>query len=555
MWLEILENVFLSMVILLGCFQFSSAITKKLQLNPIVEKALVVILVASVGYIGFLVSWLSYFIDSNSPMIGFRILLVFGLLYLLKRREFSIEQLQLFFVCALSTLIAVATSLCRGIADPTQGIQHTLAVRYWNSVDNKIPGLFASALQHKTQLRPTLIDGWQGSDRPPIATGLVRVLSPLTNTREPDFFVIVACSSVLIVAVVLLVDVLWESRNIGIAIAISTYFAPGVFVNVVYTWPKILAASLTIVAIALLIQNKNDHKSSEPYLFLACITMILSLLTHGSSAFVFPAFLLLAFSISRSFFPLLKTISLSLLLYLPWIAYQQIWDPPGDRLVYWHLAGELGGGHSSIMRTIVLKYKDLSVVEILVNKLNNFMALFIRVDGNPAVSGHSSFLGHYRQLTTETVLGAIGLLCWLGLFIFILFGFRRTSERSRDFAVFLIFSSVVFCLLEFGDSFSTRASLVVSPMALTIGFAVLGLGSLIFWLGVNPKWIVILSISNIAIFGPIQSTAAAAGWKLQLWDLGTCILLIIGLLILVLYIIRLPEHKVNELHVYKSVKQ
>lgn len=552
-WLEILVNVSLSMTVVLGSFQFSSAIADRMKLNSIAEKALVVILVSAVGYVGFLVSWISYSFNSNSPLIAFRILLFSGLLYLLQRRRLNSQQLHLLFVCSFSTLVAVAAALCRGIADTSQGIQHTVAVRYWNSVDNKIPGMFARALEHKQQLRPTLLNGWQGSDRPPIATGLIRVLSPISHSREPDFFVLVACSSVLIVAVVMLVEVLWDSRNLGIVVSISVFFAPGIFVNTIYTWPKIIAASLTIVAIALLIQLKNERDSSQPYLLLAVVALVLSLLAHGSSVYVLPAFLLIALSVPRSFLVLTKTLFFSSLMYLPWYGYQKIWDPPGDRLLYWHLAGELGGGDGSIIRTIILKYQNLGLAEILWNKFHNFEALFIRVDGNPAVAGYSEFLGQYRQLISETVLGAAGILSWMGLLVFVLIGFRRSSQKSLDFALFLAVSSITFCLIEFGDSFSTRASLVVSPMAVSIGLAVIGLGSLILWLGVSPKWIFVLSIPNILILGPFQSTAAAAGWNLQLWDVGTCVILGIGLSILSAYVVRLSNLELGEIDIRKGL--
>jgi hypothetical protein len=544
MWLEVLMNVSLSMTVVLGSFQFSSAFAEKFKLNSITEKALVVVLVPALGYAGFLVSWISYSINSDSALIAMRILLLSALLYFLQRQRLTSEQLHLLFVCSLSTLVAVAAALCRGIADTSQGIQHTVAVRYWNSVDNKIPGMFARALQHKQQLRPTLLDGWQGSDRPPIATGLVRVLSPLSHSQEPDFFVLVACSSVLIVAVVMLAEVLWGSRNFGIVVSISVFFAPGILVNTIYTWPKIIAASLTIIAIALLIQLKNERDTRQPYLPLAALALVLSLLAHGSSVYVLPAFLLIVLSVRGIFLLLTKTLFFSSLMYLPWYGYQQIWDPPGDRLLYWHLAGELGGGDGSIIRTIILKYQNLGLAEIGWNKLHNFEALFVRVDGNPAVSGYSGFLGQYRQLTSETVLGAAGILSWIGLLVFVLIGFRRSTQKSHDFIVFIVFSSITFCLIQFGDSFSTRASLVVSPMAISIGLAVIGLGSLILWRGINPKWIFVFSIPNILIFGPVQSTAAAAGWNLQLWDVGTCVVLGMGLLILTTYVVGLSNQQI-----------
>jgi hypothetical protein len=81
-------------------------------------------------------------------------------------------------------------------------------------------------------------------------------------------------------------------------------------------------------------------------------------------------------------------------------------------------------------------------------------------------------------------------------------------------------------------------------MAISIGLAVIGLGSLILWRGINPKWIFVFSIPNILIFGPVQSTAAAAGWNLQLWDVGTCVVLGMGLLILTTYVVGLSNQQI-----------
>ena len=155
-------------------------------------------------------------------------------------------------------------------------------------------------------------------------------------------------------------------------------------------------------------------------------------------------------------------------------------------------------------------------------------------------------MGDFRQLTSETVFGAIGLLGWVGLVVFVVVGFKQSPQRSRDFLNFLFISSATFCLIEFGDSFSTRSSLVVSPMVISTGLAVIGLGSLILWLEVKPKWIFIFSIPNVFIFGPVQSTAAAAGWNLQLWDVGTCVVLGIGLSILTTYVVRLSNQQIIE---------
>lgn len=78
----------------------------------------------------------------------------------------------------------------------------------------------------------------------------------------------------------------------------------------------------------------------------------------------------------------LSTIALSLLVFIlvlsPWIVYQKIYDPPGNRLLKVHFAGETQYNEfddRSTIDTIIDSYKDLTWQETAANKLLNLKTI------------------------------------------------------------------------------------------------------------------------------------------------------------------------------------
>ena len=45
---------------------------------------------------------------------------------------------------------------------------------------------------------------------------------------------------------------------------------------------------------------------------------------------------------------------------LPWTAYQKLYDPPGDRLLKWHIGGQPNAIEKSLTRTIHESYSNIS---------------------------------------------------------------------------------------------------------------------------------------------------------------------------------------------------
>jgi len=59
-------------------------------------------------------------------------------------------------------------------------------------------------------------------------------------------------------------------------------------------------------------------------------------------------------------------------LYLPWILYQKFYDPPGDALLKFHLAGEAKLDHRTFLETLETAYRNLGVRAAVDYKLQNF---------------------------------------------------------------------------------------------------------------------------------------------------------------------------------------
>lgn len=136
-----------------------------------------------------------------------------------------------------------------------------------------------------------------------------------------------------------------------LVILISIGLLGPVFVNTVYVWPKFLAASLSLCAFSVLIDKQIQPSTA---LVLAALLSVLSLLSHGAAIFGLIALLPLVFMRKDllNIRIILVSLSLAILFISPWIFYQKFFDPPGDRLTKWHLAGEISESNNPLMDLI-----------------------------------------------------------------------------------------------------------------------------------------------------------------------------------------------------------
>jgi hypothetical protein len=104
----------------------------------------------------------------------------------------------------------------------------------------------------------------------------------------------------------------------------------------------------------------------------------LAMLSHGGIVFsvLALAIVLLASRKLPGLRPACWGIAILLLLMLPWSAYQKFYDPPGDRLLKWHLAGVIDRDSRSFGETFIDAYTKPPFSQIVGNKIANVRTLF-----------------------------------------------------------------------------------------------------------------------------------------------------------------------------------
>jgi hypothetical protein len=359
-----------------------------------------------------------------------------------------------------------------------------IGFRYWAVVDNEIPRMFADCLtKDRVGLKPFHLGDWHSSDRPPLQTGMIMVAYPFVEAAGGRLAYLLLGAAVNIFWIFGLWGFL---RAVGISerrillVVILVALVGAVFINTVYTWPKMLSAALSLtVAAALLAQNCPKRIRT----LVIGSAAALGMLAHGSAAF---ALLGLAplFWLRRKEWrtrEVIATAVVAALIYYPWVAYQNFYDPPGNRLVKWHLAGvvPIDEGRSSV-KTIVAAYHEAGFRGFAVNKLHNLRMLLgdptdwngTCARGNAQPGWDSSVVGHWRQFFLLR-LGPTPTLLLAGVPLLLIRRVRR-ADWLKPLGGVLITTWLVFLLLEFGSTPQTVAWLHHSPYTLLLLWCALG---------------------------------------------------------------------------------
>jgi len=364
-------------------------------------------------------------------------------------------------------LISLLTGLMRGIADQNLGVQHTLAVRYWVSVDNKIPGFFARAIQSDLPMKPYLFADWKASDRPPLASGWLCISRTLLNSKYGETSLLIAGATLLVPLICVILATFKTSRKHWMPVAVIMFSTPFVFTNTVFTWPKIIAGLLFLLAISIFFIDQFPYKY-----WIIGLTTALSFLAHGSTMFMFPGLIYVAVTQRINLLNYLKILCAAFVCCAPWILFQQIWDKSANRLIYWHIAGQSQGSDGEgILSTIIKNYSELEFAEIIKNKLENVYNLLIVGDTNPAIEGLRGFPGLINAWASETIVGSLWPLIVCVLLCFLLT--RNTEFRApRGYLSAVLIGMFTFVLLEFGARPDSIASAHIAPLSIAIFFGV-----------------------------------------------------------------------------------
>jgi hypothetical protein len=99
----------------------------------------------------------------------------------------------------------------------------------------------------------------------------------------------------------------------------------------------------------------------------------LGFLAHGGSIFGIVGLFVIVVCLKKriEYKELCAFLVAALTLYLPWVLYQRLYDPPGDRLLKWHLAGVTQLDSRSFSRTFFDAYREAGFGQVLSYKLTN----------------------------------------------------------------------------------------------------------------------------------------------------------------------------------------
>jgi hypothetical protein len=278
----------------------------------------------------------------------------------------------------VALLVLSAGFLYGGWNDPLTAAR----VRFPHSLppDNELPFTLAQGAQMGHIPKP-LFGDWLSSDRPPLESGIVLSQFPMFRKphREQAYTVVGALAqSFWIFALWLLLSAFrLKSRAIVLALT-ACLFSGFVFLNTFFVWPKLLAAAYTLGFLAAFVARRPKEDSALQSWIAPGALLSFGLLSHGGTVFTLIPMLPLILWFTRPWQikRMTAAVSFAFILYLPWTFYQKFSDPPGDRLLKYHLAGVEEVDNRSFLEAAKASYGALSFRQIVTYKTANFeMAL------------------------------------------------------------------------------------------------------------------------------------------------------------------------------------
>jgi len=468
------------------------------------------------GIAGYLAFW-AYLIsplDGKSVAVGILLLSLAALFY---AKPIEKQLLRALFICVALMILVTTFYSAIGFVyarsdDP--GVQAERRFVWSMPTDNILPNMLADDLYSGKPFRPFLYIDWKSSDRPPLQTAIVLLQRPLWPESQSAFdYQILGTflQSTWIASLWLLIQTLSASTRIFAVVCGFSIFSGFFVLHTFYVWPKLLAAAFFVIAlVAIRFPEGRITRCNRIDTMLGGAAIALAMLSHGGIAFsvIGLAIVLLASGKLPGIRPASWGIAIMLLLILPWSAYQKFYDPPGDRLLKWHLAGVIDRDSRSFGEAFVDAYTKAPFSQIVANKIVNVRTLFgvspwedLRQARMNRASQSKRLVQWYKACTFFFFFQMLGVLN-LGFFAF-LFARVFSAELKHSaligaiqrLFVLAFVSLVVWCLLiyipgsnvihagSYGTVLLLFAALSVSlvSVARRLTYVLLGLQALFFF--------------------------------------------------------------------------
>jgi len=374
--------------------------------------------------------------------------------------------------------------------------------------------LLASRLLRGEPLRQPGAD-WLSSDRPPLQAGWQLLTLPAAAALRMDPRV-ATCMAAIWFQAIWVFAAYGLLRALGLARAksgawIAVLALSGFFLqHTVFTWPKLSAAAFTGGAFGLWALGSTATGASRPRKYprfvLGALLAALGWLSHGGAAF---SLLVLAPWVAGRVLrgewrAWLAAAGVFALCAAPWIAYQKFYDPPGNRLLKWHLGGQIDKDARGTWQTIRESYAAIGWHGALARKREN---LATQLRGDWRLMFDFSRAHATERRTGEFFYTARAFTWWLFGVSALLVVATRRDARARfaaawrahvAVAAWSVLTIVGWCLLMFiGYNAVIHQGSFAAMLALFAVFSA--------WFELAGGW-------AIAVVGALQAATFATTW-------------------------------------------
>jgi len=282
--------------------------------------------------------------------------------------------------------------------------------------------------------------------------------------------------------------------------------------NTVFVWPKLLSASMAIGAALLLLEDEDHPTRREVRWSWAAGFAALATLAHGGAWFSNLA--LIPFFLARQPWRSLRTTcvacGIAASLVVPWMAYQKLYEPPGDRLLKWHLAGQTRPDQRRLSAVMADAYGKKSLTDLVDARSKNLTMQF-RGNYGTLVDSRTESMLNRRGDEFKYSLRALG---WWNLGWFLYPFAMYLASKSNSFAPFLRRWNRL--TLWSAATFAVWIGLLFLPSTATIHHGSYALEAMLFVLpaamlaATSPGLLVATSVLAVVVF--MSTWAPVAPW-------------------------------------------
>ena len=420
-------------IFLIPGLAFACWVGKRCRLDSVRFIALVLVTSAIVGYVSFWPYLLGAHLGATTARVIFAIAIT-AVLYYAHRQAIDKAQCRSLLICIACTM--AVTTFCSAVGflyrrSDVPGTQAELRFVWPLPDDNVLPYRLTDDLYNSKPFRPFLVSDWKSSDRPPLQTAIVLLQRPLWSEEQSGLYYQILATflqSLWVASLWLMLQTLRVDRK-TVAVTVGFCIFSGFFVlNTFFVWPKLLAAAFFVIALVVLrFPEGKTAYCTRTDTIIGGAAIALAMLSHGGVAFSVVALAIVMLASGQV--PKLRSsawgILVVCLLLLPWGAYQKWYDPPGDRLLKWHLAGVINRDSRTFYEALLDAYTKVPLSKIASNKVENVRMLFGPAPWNDLREARSTRSSESKRL-----------LRWYKAGVFFFF-FQTIGVLNLGFAAFL----------------------------------------------------------------------------------------------------------------------